>query len=81
MSKLTTLRTCASCEWVFKLVDGNPECPKCNFGSYGARCVYGNQAYSHAKTQKPWKDNKLFSYHLSLEAEIRRSFKLPNRLL
>jgi hypothetical protein len=51
------LRVCASCEWVFKLGDSQDcDCPKCGFGSYGARYVYGDKAYTYKKTQKPWKD-------------------------
>jgi len=51
--KTAKLRTCASCEWIFKMKDNDPTCPKCQFGSYGARYVYGNIAYRYAKTQEP----------------------------
>lgn len=49
------LRVCASCEWIFNT---GVECPKCGFGSYSARYVYGNKAYTYAKNQKPWKLKK-----------------------
>jgi len=66
--KPAALRVCASCEWIFK---GGVECPKCQFGSYGARYVYGAAAYRYALTQEPWRENKLASYALKLDAEIR----------
>lgn len=66
-----TLRTCASCEWIFKVENSDPTCPKCRFGSYGARYVYGSKAYTYAKTQKPWKDNKMLRYGMELDREIR----------
>lgn len=62
------LRVCASCEWIYK---GTGECPKCMFGSYGARYVYGNKAYQYATTQQPWKDKKMFEYEMKLDKEIR----------
>lgn len=64
------LRACASCEWIFN--DGI-ECPKCQFGSYGAYFVYGNACYRYALTQKPWLDKKLFNYELKLREEITSS--------
>lgn len=67
MRKLAELRVCASCEWVFK---GGVECPKCQFGSYGAHRVYGNQAYKYFKTQQPWRDKKLARYSSELDKEI-----------
>lgn len=48
MSKNTRLCTCASCEWIFTLDQQHPTlggCPKCGFGYYGARYVYGAKAY------------------------------------
>ena len=63
------LRVCASCEWIFKSKD--PTCPKCQFGSYGARFVYGNKAYQYAITQKFWKEKKLFKYDMQLEKIIK----------
>ena len=64
--KTAKLRVCASCEWIFK---GGIECPKCVFGSYGARSVYGARCYTYAKTQKPWMDKKLFYYKMKLIKE------------
>lgn len=73
------LRVCASCEWIFNTGVG---CPKCQFGSYGAHYVYGNNAYRYAKTQKPWFDRKMADYSFKLIQEIKnekyrlqRSFK------
>lgn len=71
--KKPILRTCGSCEWIFKMVDNDPTCPKCEFGSYGAKYVYGNRAYRYAKTQHPWKQKKMFSYDCKLDKEIMQS--------
>lgn len=68
--KTAKLRVCASCEWIFK---GVGECPKCQFGSYGARFVYGDKCYRYHKNQKPWMDNKLFKYKMELIREINNS--------
>lgn len=69
MKKLAALRVCASCEWVFKLPA--PEgCPKCLFGHYGARYVYGNRAYRYARTQEPWYRKKMDAYSDALAREI-----------
>lgn len=68
MSKAAKLRVCASCEWIFT---GHDACPKCGFGHYGARYVYGDKAYVYAKTQKPWFDKKLADYGAKLSNEIR----------
>lgn len=62
------LRVCASCEWIFNTGVG---CPKCQFGSYGAHSVYGNNAYRYAKTQKPWFDRKMADYAFKLLQEIK----------
>lgn len=69
MSLKANLRTCALCEWIFKITD-NQFCPKCGFGSYGARYAYGDRAYYYAKTQKPWKDRKIAEYEIVLDKEI-----------
>lgn len=71
-----TLRTCASCEWIFKAKDNNPECPKCGFGSYRARFVYGNKAYRYARTQEPWKKRKLYEYEEQLNKEINDTLRV-----
>lgn len=61
------LRCCASCEWVFS---GGIECPKCGFGSYGARYVFGSRAYRYRFTQLPWKNRKMEAYEDTLDREI-----------
>lgn len=63
------LRVCASCEWIFNT---GVECPKCQFGSYGAHSVYGNNAYRYAKIQKPWFDRKMADYAFKLIQEIKK---------
>ncbi len=83
MSKTARLRVCASCEWVFTLDNQHPQfggCPKCGFGHYGARHVYGNQAYRFAETQAPWHKKKLTAFSLELDAEIRKTNPLANRV-
>lgn len=72
MSRWAALRCCASCEWIFT---GGVECPKCKFGSYGARYVYGNNAYKFAKTQTPWRNKKLADFKVELDREIRTQNK------
>jgi len=69
------LRVCASCKWIFDIRDNdNVEegCPKCKFGHYGARYVYGNKAYVYKYTQEPWKNQKMNDYDYKLECEISR---------
>jgi len=69
---LADLRVCASCEWIFKLGPcRDPSCPKCGFGSYGARFVYGGKAYRYAKDQHPWFEKKMADYAYRLSQEIR----------
>lgn len=69
--KMAALRTCASCEWIFRFVDGVcQDCPKCGFGSYGARYVYGAKAYSYEKTQKPWFDRAMAKYAEQLRRQL-----------
>ena len=69
--KTAKLRVCASCEWVFKLIENDHGCPKCEFASYGARWVYGNKAYQYEKTQERWLEMKMFAYKSSLLREIK----------
>lgn len=64
------LRVCASCEWIFS---EGVECPKCQFGSYGAHYVYGRNAYRYAESQKPWLERKLADCRLKLINEIKDS--------
>jgi hypothetical protein len=66
------LRVCASCEWIFHIEDADM-CPKCGFGHYGARYVYGKKAYRYAITQKPWFDRKMGTYASKLYEEIKNS--------
>jgi predicted RNA-binding Zn-ribbon protein involved in translation (DUF1610 family) len=68
--KTASLRVCASCEWIFKFTE-HIACPKCGFGHYGARYVYGRKCYQYAKTQKPWLEKKLSQYRARLVDEIR----------
>lgn len=69
------LRVCASCEWIFRLDEETTQngCPKCQFGHYGARYVYGDKAYQYAVTQKPWFDKKVMDFKLVLWDEIREA--------
>jgi len=64
------LRVCSCCEWIFK-DSGN--CPKCGFGHYGARRVYGDKCYQLAVTQERWLDKKLWAYRNKLLKEIEES--------
>ena len=68
------LRVCASCEWI---QNGNPGCPKCGFGTYGAFYVYGKKAYQYRRTQRPWLDRKLADHETKLRAEINQSSTSP----
>ncbi len=63
------LRCCASCEWIYK--GPRRSCPKCGFGSYGARFVYGDKAYKFKFTQEPWLQRKLKKYESELLNEIK----------
>jgi len=67
------LRCCASCQWIFR---NGVECPKCGFGSYGARYVFGDAAYRYEISQKPWFEAKLASYSSSLYAQIRENQRI-----
>lgn len=72
--KSANLRVCMHCEWVFrKDLTGSPSCPKCEWPSYGARCVYGDRAYVYEKTQKPWKKRKISALSAELDRIIRSS--------
>ena len=71
--KNAKLRCCASCEWIFK---GGVECPKCGFGSYGARRVCGDAAYRLKRSQKRWFDKQMAKRASELEAEIREAAKV-----
>lgn len=70
MKLKANLRVCASCEWIFRNDVVGCNCPKCDFGSYGAHHVYGNRCYRFAKTQEPWYDQKMFDYSCKLQKEI-----------
>ena len=71
--RIAILRTCASCEWIFKAKGKDYDCPMCGFVSYGARFVYENDCYKFAKTQKPWFDKKMDKYAVKLLSTIRLS--------
>ncbi|MFW6242760.1 MAG: hypothetical protein ACOC2W_01235 [bacterium] len=75
MSKNTVLRTCASCEWIFRK---GIICPKCGFSSYGAHWVYGKKCYEYAKNQYPWYKKKMDKYALTLFQEIDENNKMIN---
>lgn len=67
------LRVCASCEWIFHISQANNgNCPKCDFGHYGARYVYGNKCYRYKRTQEPWLEKLLAVYKGRLLDEIDR---------
>lgn len=70
--KPASLRCCASCMWIFTWAPGTPcpECPQCQFGHYGARRVFGNNAYRYAKTQKPWYDRQMQHHSDKLRQQI-----------
>lgn len=79
--RVAVLRVCASCKWVYKATGSDTACPKCGSASYGARQIYGHRAYTYAKTQKPWKDEKMFVYELGLDVEIQAAQpKPPSRI-
>lgn len=59
MTQKANLRVCACCEWIWKRSVFGDACPKCEFGSYGARYVYGEKCYQYAKNQKPWLNNQI----------------------
>ncbi len=62
------LRCCASCEWIYQ----GDDCPQCGFASsYGARYVFGDTCYRHARTQKPWLRKKLSALTCKLHAKIK----------
>jgi hypothetical protein len=65
-----SLRVCASCEWIFK---GNIECPKCGFGSYGARHVYGDKCYKYSVSQLPWVDKQMDNHLSKLLQEVKQT--------
>ena len=68
------LRVGMSCEWIFKIDPTSPsDCPKCHWGHYGARYVYGKKAYQFAKSQKPWFDRKMKNYGVTLNDEIQKA--------
>lgn len=80
MSQKAKLRVCASCEWIFTADNQHPEfggCPKCGFAHYGARYVYGDKAYTYAKTQKPWFDRKMADYAVKLHQEVEAAAPKP----
>ena len=71
MTIKANLRTCASCEFIYKL-EHSEGCPKCDFGSYGARSVYGDKAYRYAVTQEPWLEKQMDRFRSELYGEIRK---------
>jgi hypothetical protein len=51
MTQRAKLRVCGRCSWIF---EGETDCPKCGFGSYGARWVLGKVCCRYRITQQPW---------------------------
>lgn len=75
----TTIRVCASCEWVFRMqFTTDVGCPKCQSGSYAGRYVYGAKVYGYVNTQTPWKRRKMHPYEATLDAEIAASTRECN---
>lgn len=78
MSKRAKLRVCAWCVWIYRSDVPLPaasqrkgyrqgDCPLCGFTSYSARGIFGNSAYYLARTQRPWKQQKLHTYSARLD--------------
>lgn len=64
------LRCCMSCCWIFKFDGSDSGCPKCGWGHYSARYVYGDKAYRYAHTQEPWYNIKMDSFSYTLRKQI-----------
>jgi hypothetical protein len=75
------LRTCASCEWVWRRSLQGDSCPLCNFGSYGARYVHGEKAREYERTQGPWLKRKLAEHNVELQRVIRKSMETRDAAL
>lgn len=83
MSNKAKLRCCASCEWIYKDCESSDDdgCPLCNFGSYGARHVFGDDCYKYQYSQKPWKDQKMANESGRLNSIIdEKSAKSPKKV-
>lgn len=77
--KTAKLRVCARCEWVFKHKK-HPEtggCPLCGFAHYGARWVYGDEAYKYYITQEPFLKRKVDDYSYTLLKEVEGYREVP----
>lgn len=68
--KLGQLCCCGSCQWIFKFTRPDNGCPKCKFAYYSAHAVFGNRTYRYAKTQEPWKNQKLVEFMVLLDKEL-----------
>ena len=75
------LRVCASCEWVYKKSEDGDGCPECQFGSYGARFVYGDNCYRYYQTQEPWLRKQVTTLECNLSVYIRAKRPEKVRLL
>jgi hypothetical protein len=73
--RFVKLRVCASCEWIFNAVNNDPTCPKCEFGSYSAKYVYGKRAYQYKITQLPYVNKKLEGFRYNLMKEVEENNK------
>lgn len=69
-----TLRSCGKCEWIFIVKNPDVGCPKCGFGHFGARSLYGNRTIRYFRTQNPWFDRKMGDYAVQLQREIAQNF-------
>lgn len=72
MKKTPDLRVCASCEYIFSAKSNRhgTECPICKFASYGARAVYGDKAYSYAKSQFPFMQREIIKAKQQIQQRI-----------
>lgn len=72
MKRMSKLRVCMACEWVFSISSHTEThgCPMCGWGHYSAHMVYGKAAYTYTKTQKKWLERKMFKYECELRKKI-----------
>jgi hypothetical protein len=79
MKKPADLRVCgnASCMWIFKRSKngGKADCPKCDFGSYGAAWAFGRRVYHMHKTQELYFKAKTDNFAIRLRSEIEEEMR------
>jgi hypothetical protein len=78
MTQRAKLRVCGRCSWIF---EGNSDCPKCGFATYGARYVFGDACYGLKKTQRRWFDYQMALRASELRAEIAEANEARPRCL